>query len=164
MTCAWNYDRLYNLWTKCNNSMKNDEKTVIETVQVSEETTKKAPAKRGRPRKADVEAKKRGNRGVRGRPPGDAARINEFKARLLATSGDKVINKIITIALDDEHPGQMAALKMCMDRVLPVSYFEKDKATGGKSAVSITITGVGGETKIIGGEEPEGEIYEHEDS
>jgi len=68
--------------------------------------------KRGRPRKTEVEAKKRGNRGVVGRPPGDAARINEFKARLLATSGDKVINKIIHIALNDEHPGQMAALKI----------------------------------------------------
>lgn len=107
--------------------------------------------KRGRPRKTDIEAKKRGNRGVRGRPPGDAARINEFKARLLATSGDKVINKIINIAMDDEHQGQMAALKMCMDRVLPLSYFDKDKNNGGRSAVNITITGVGGDTQIIGG-------------
>ena len=108
---------------------------------------------RGRPKKTDIEAKKKGNRGVRGRPPGDAARINEFKARLLATSGDNVINKIIDIAQNDEHPGQMAALKMCMDRVLPVSYFEKDKATGGRNAVSITITGIGGDTTIVGGEE-----------
>jgi hypothetical protein len=132
--------------------MSDDSKTVIESVQVPK-------PKRGRPRKTDVEAKKKGNRGLRGRPPGDAARINEFKARLLATSGDKVITKIIDIALDDEHQGQMAALKMCMDRVLPVSYFEKDKTTGGKSSVSITITGVGGETKIIGSEE-EGEIID----
>jgi len=110
--------------------------------------------KRGRPRKSVVESKKKGNRGVRGRPPGDAARINEFKARLLATSGDKVITKIIDIAMDDEHQGQMAALKMCMDRVLPLSYFDKDKNNSGRSAVSITITGVGGDTTIVGGEEP----------
>ena len=108
---------------------------------------------RGRPRKDEIVAKKPGNRGVRGRPPGDAARINEFKARLLATSGESVINKIIDIAQNDEHPGQMAALKMCMDRVLPLSYFEKDKTTGGKSAVSITITGVNGNTTIVGSEE-----------
>src|SRR6056300_335370 len=95
--------------------------------------------KRGRPPKKEIEARKAGNRGVRGRPPGDAARINEFKARILATAGDRVIDKIINIALNDEHPGQMAALKMCMDRVLPVSYFEKDKMNGGRSAVSITI-------------------------
>jgi hypothetical protein len=139
------------------------EKTELTTqsVQVPTESEIKAPAKRGRPRKTDVEAKKKGNRGVRGRPPGDAARINEFKARLLATSGDKVINKIIDIALDDEHQGQMAALKMCMDRVLPVSYFEKDKTTNGRSAVSITITGVGGDTTIIGNDDAiEGEVID----
>lgn len=136
------------------------EKTLNTSVVVEEPPKRK----RGRPRKSEVEAKKRGNRGVRGRPPGDAARINEFKARLLATSGDKVISKIIDIALDDDHQGQMAALKMCMDRVLPVSYFEKDKNGSGRSAVSITITGVGGETTIVGGEqESEGEIYEHDD-
>ena len=99
-------------------------------------------AKRGRPPKAVVESKKKGNRVARGRPPGDAARINEFKARLLATSGDKVINKVIQIAQNDEHPGQMAALKMCMDRVLPLSYFDKDKNGGGRASVSITISGL----------------------
>lgn len=130
-------------------------KTTTKSIPITEDAGKKALAKRGRPRKTDVEAKKRGNRGVRGRPPGDAARINEFKARLLATSGDKVINKIIDIALDDEHQGQMAALKMCMDRVLPVSYFEKDKATNGRSSVSIMITGVGGDTTIVGNEDSE---------
>jgi len=35
----------------------------------------------------------------------------------------------------------MAALKMCMDRTLPVSMFEKDKAQRG--AVTINITGIG---------------------
>lgn len=108
--------------------------------------------KRGRPRKSEIAAKKPGNRGQVGRPPGDAARINEFKARLLATAGDNVINKIIQVALDDEHPGQMAALKMCMDRVLPLSYFDKDKNGSGKSSVSITITGVTGDTTIVGGD------------
>ena len=131
---------------------------------VTTEILEPVKRKRGRPKKSEVEARKKGNRGVRGRPPGDAARINEFKARLLATAGDRIIDKIIHVALDDEHPGQMAALKMCADRVLPVSYFEKDKTTGGKSAVSITITGVGGETTIVGGESPEGEVYDHEDT
>ena len=112
------------------------------------------PKRRGRPPKSLVESKKDGNRGKRSRPPVDAAAINEFKARLLATSGDKVINKVIEIAQNDEHPGQMAALKMCMDRVLPLSYFDKDKNGGGRSQVSITITGVGGDTTIVGTEEP----------
>ena len=107
-------------------------------------------AKRGRPRKADIAAKKKGNRNAIGRPKGDAARINELKARLLATSGDKVISKVIEIALEDGHPVQSAALKMCMDRVLPVSYFDKKNDTGGRNAISITITGVGGDTTIVG--------------
>lgn len=107
-------------------------------------------AKRGRPRKADIAAKKKGNRNAVGRPKGDAARINELKARLLATSGDKVIAKVIAIALEDGHPVQSAALKMCMDRVLPVSYFDKKNDTGGRNAISITITGVGGDTTIVG--------------
>jgi len=137
------------------------EEQKIETNIVSVETNP-PKRKRGRPKKSEVEAKKKGNRGVRGRPPGDAARINEFKARLLATSGDKVINKVIQIAQDDEHPGQMAALKMCMDRVLPLSYFEKDKTTGGRNAISITITGVGGDTTIVGSDDKteEGEIID----
>jgi len=107
-------------------------------------------AKRGRPRKADIAAKKKGNRNAIGRPKGDAARINELKARLLATSGDKVISKVIEIALQDGHPVQSAALKMCMDRVLPVSYFDKKNDTGGRNAVSITITGIGGDTTVVG--------------
>ena len=107
-------------------------------------------AKRGRPRKADIAAKKKGNRNAIGRPKGDAARINELKARLLATSGDKVISKVIEIALEDGHPVQSSALKMCMDRVLPISYFDKKNDTGGRNAVSITITGVGGDTTIVG--------------
>jgi len=131
-----------------------------ENEQNTSEIVEEPKRKRGRPRKNEVEAKKKGNRGVRGRPPGDAARINEFKARLLATSGDKVINKIIQIAQDDEHPGQMAALKMCMDRVLPLSYFEKDKQSGGKSSVQITITGVGGDTIITGDDAIEGEVVD----
>ena len=107
------------------------------------------PKRVGRPRKTDVEAKKSGNRGKRGRPPGDAAAINEFKARLLASPrSQKVLDSIMSAALDDEHKNQAAAWKLLMDRMLPVSYFEKDKNNTGRSSVSITITGVGGETII----------------
>ena len=105
----------------------------------------KPPVRRGRPPKAVIEAKKKP--GKVGRPAGDAARIAEFKARLLGTSGDKVINKVLQIAQQDDHPGQMAALKMCIDRMLPVSMFEKD-AKSGNRAVTINIVGVG-ETKIV---------------
>ena len=112
--------------------------------------TENTPKRRvGRPRKTDVEAKKSGNRGKRGRPPGDAAAINEFKARLLTSPrSQKVLDSIMNAALDDEHKNQAAAWKLLMDRMLPVSYFEKDKNNMGRSSVNITITGVGGETII----------------
>ena len=115
--------------------------------------------RRGRPPKQAVEAKKKGNRVARGRPPGDAAVINEMKARLLASpKSKKVLDSIMNAALDDEHKNQSAAWKLLMDRMLPVSYFEKDKATGGRNSVSITITGVGGDTVISGGEEEQEDI------
>jgi hypothetical protein len=124
----------------------------VESTQPEEKPLQPVKRKRGRPKKSEIEARKAGNRGKVGRPKGDAARINEFKARLLATAGDRVIDKVISIAMDDEHQGQMAALKMCVDRVMPMSFFDKDKNSAGKSSVSITITGVGGDTTIIGGE------------
>jgi multimeric flavodoxin WrbA len=63
------------------------------------------------------------------------------------------LDAIYNAALDDEHKNQAAAWKLIMDRMLPLSYFDKDKAGGGRAAVSITITGVGGETTTITGEE-----------
>ncbi len=108
--------------------------------------------KRGRPRKADVVAKK--NKGAVGRPKGETAIINEYRARMLASPrSEKVLDAIYNAALDDEHKNQAAAWKLIMDRMLPLSYFDKDKAGGGRAAVSITITGVDGTNTLIEGEE-----------
>jgi hypothetical protein len=96
----------------------------------------------GRPLKKDIEAKKKGNRGKVGRPAGDAARINEFKARLLGTSGDKIIETLIHKALDPNDKDQIAALKMCVDRVLPLSMFDAAKNSGTTPQISINITGL----------------------
>ena len=52
--------------------------------------------------------------------------------------------KLIEIAQNDDHPGQMAALKMAVDRILPASVFEAKK-DGSRVAVNITISGLGGE-------------------
>ena len=112
--------------------------------------------KKGRPKKKDVVSKTTGNRNKVGRPKGDASIINDYKARMLASpKSRKVLDSILSAALDDDHKNQAAAWKLCMDRLLPVSYFEKDKATGGKSAINISITGVGGETTINSGNEQE---------
>jgi hypothetical protein len=111
---------------------------------MSEEVVVKRKA--GRPKKSVIESKKVGKRGAVGRPVGDAGRIQELKARLLATTGDRVINKIVEIAMTDGHPVQGAALKMCVDRVLPLSYFDKDKAGGSTPQISINITGINSPT------------------
>ena len=104
---------------------------------------KKKP-KLGRPKKADILAKKKGHRETRGRPAGDAARIAEFKARLLGTSGEKIINTLISKALDPDDKDQIAALKMCVDRVLPLSMFDAAKNSGTTPQISINITGLSG--------------------
>ena len=108
-----------------------------------EPTVPAVVVKRGRPTKAAIEAAKKPGKGKVGRPKDDRGRILELKARLMATSGNKVIDKIIQIALEDGNPGQLAALKMCIDRQLPLSLFEKD-AKRGSNAITINITGVGG--------------------
>jgi hypothetical protein len=100
--------------------------------------------KLGRPKKADIVAKKKGNRGAVGRPAGDSARIAEFKARLLGTAGDKIIRTLIEKALDPDDKDQIAALKMCVDRVLPLSAFDASKQSGGTPQISINITGLTG--------------------
>ena len=99
--------------------------------------------KRGRPKKTDVVSKTAGNRGKVGRPKGDASIINEYKARMLASpKSNKVLESIFNAALNDDHKNQAAAWKLVMDRMLPLSYFEKDSASG-RQSVSITISGVG---------------------
>ena len=109
--------------------------------------------KRGRPPKQEVISKTAGHRNSVGRPKGDASIINEYKARMLASpKSKKVLEAIFNAALDNDHKNQAAAWKLVMDRMLPVSYFEKE-ASGGRSAVSITISNLGsGDTVISQGE------------
>jgi len=99
--------------------------------------------KRGRPKKSDVQALTKGNRGKTGRPKGDASAIEEYKARMLASPKSReVMESIFNAALDDDHKNQSAAWKLIVDRIMPLSYFEKDKLSNGRSAVSITINGI----------------------
>ena len=108
------------------------------------------PKRRGRPPKSEIVSRKRGEVGTRGRPKGDAAIINEYKSRMLTSpKSARVLESIFDAALNDDHKNQAAAWKLVMDRVLPSSYFEKDKAGGSKGGINISITGVGGETTVI---------------
>jgi len=84
-------------------------------------------------------------------PKTDNQRIKELKELMIRSGGKDVAEKVIQIALNDEHPGQMAALKMCLDRTLPMSMFEKDKSQ--RSAVTINITGLGVEPTVINQED-----------
>ena len=80
-------------------------------------------------------------------PKTDNQRIKELKELMIRSGGKDVAEKVIQIALNDEHPGQMAALKMCMDRTLPIGLFEKDKSQ--RSAITINITGLGETPTVI---------------
>jgi len=80
-------------------------------------------------------------------PKTDNQRIKELKELMIRSGGKDVAEKVIQIALNDDHPGQMAALKMCLDRTLPMSMFEKDKSQ--RSAVTINITGLGAPTPLV---------------
>ena len=99
--------------------------------------------KGGRPKKSAVTALKRGQRGVIGRPPGDAAIINEYKARMLnSPKSIAVLEKIFDAALDDEHPHQGAAWKLIADRIVPVSVFDTMKNANSTPTISINISGL----------------------
>jgi hypothetical protein len=97
---------------------------------------------KGRPPKSDLQAVKDRTKGKVGRPAGDAARLQEFKERLLATGGSRILDKMVEIAMTDGHPGQMAAMKLAVDRILPVSMFDAAKNAGGAPQISINITGL----------------------
>ena len=102
----------------------------------------------GRPKKSSVSSKKKGSRGVVGRPKGDAAIINEYKARMVNSPRSRaVMDAIFEAATDPDHKNQAAAWKLVMDRILPVAAFEKDIIKdAGRSAIQINITGVGSTT------------------
>lgn len=124
----------------------NDDYQSVSPPVLNEEGVEKKKVRKGRPPKAVIEAAKKPGKGKVGRPAGDNSRIAEFKARLLSTTGNKVIDTVLRKALDDSDKDQVACLKMCMDRLLPLSMFEKD-AKGQRNSVTINITGIG-EAKV----------------
>lgn len=103
--------------------------------------TKPSGNKRGRPPKKELQAIKE-NRPV-GRPKGDAAIINEYKLRMLnSPKSAKVLEAIYDAALNDEHKNQAAAWKLIVDRIVPVSVFEAQKAGSSVPTISINISGI----------------------
>jgi len=131
-------------------------RTIEDNYPPSEETLVKEakailnePEKRkaGRPKKGEIVAKKTKNKGVLGRPKGDTAIINEYKARMLnSPKSAKVLEAIYDAALNDDHKNQAAAWKLIVDRIVPVSAFEATKSGGGTPQISINISGLNSPT------------------
>lgn len=98
---------------------------------------------RGRPKKGEIVATKKKNKGIIGRPKGDAAIINEYKVRMLnSPKSAKVLEAIYDAALNDDHKNQAAAWKLIVDRIVPVSAFEASKGGNGVPQISINISGL----------------------
>ena len=96
-----------------------------------------------RPKKTELAAVKNKNKGIIGRPKGDKAIIDEYKARMLnSPKSAKVLEAIFDAALNDDHKNQAAAWKIITDRIMPLSAFESTKAGGNTPQISINITGL----------------------
>ena len=124
----------------------------MEFTPATEETqqTQQTPAKKkgGRPKgSVKMTIQRYANNPPKVLPKTDQQRLKVLKELMIRSGGKDVAQKVIEIALNDDHPGQMAALKMCIDRTLPISMFEKDK--GQRSAVTINITGLGQEPLVV---------------
>lgn len=120
----------------------------------------KEEKKRANRAKYDAERGRAGMKVVENQPlstvKGQKQAIQELKAKLLTEgNSNNILRKILEIAYNNEHPGQMNALKMCFDRLLPQSLFEEKNKTGDRPTISINITGLNDvqiEGKTIDGE------------
>jgi hypothetical protein len=110
----------------------------------------------GRPKKVK---KVKGKSNPVGRPKGEAGIMKGYRDRMLnSPKSRKVLDSIFSAALDDDHKNQAAAWKIVVDRIVPVSGFEKVAGTNTRNAISINITGVPGVE--IGGEASEDVVDE----
>ena len=87
----------------------------------------------------------------RGRPAGMRARQLELKQTLLEHPDvPKVVEKVLSAALDDEHKNQAVAQKILMDRILPISTFEKQ--FDNRARITINVSVIGKEFETLEGE------------
>jgi len=85
----------------------------------------------------------------RGRPAGMRARQLELKQTLLEHPDvPTVIETVVRTALDETHKNQTAAQKILMDRILPISTFDKKYDTQEKITINVSVI----EPKTIKGE------------
>ena len=68
-------------------------------------------------------------------------RLHELKAQFLSNKKlGPLVEKLFDVAMDDEHPGQMQAMKVITDKILPTQSFSSESKKS--SAVNITISGL----------------------
>ena len=87
----------------------------------------------------------------RGRPAGMRARQLELKQTLLEHPDvPAVIETVVRTALDETHKNQTAAQKILMDRILPISTF--DKQFEYREKITINVSVIGKESETLEGE------------
>lgn len=69
--------------------------------------------------------------------------MRDYRERMLASpKSRKVLETIFDAALDDDHKNQAAAWKLIMDRIAPISGFDKSAGASGRASIRVEITGV----------------------
>ena len=129
--------------------------------ETPQETEVEKPRKRGRPRKENRlmtrEQWEEENKKAKGRPRGLRTAVKKLEERLLAANRiEHVIDSIVRAATDDEHKNQAAAWKLLMDRMAPLSHYDK-KHGNEKPTIQINVTGL---ESISQSEVVEGEIVD----
>ena len=90
----------------------------------------------GRPSKTELESTKSLTKREQ------SAALKEFRQRLLLNpKSPKLIEKLFSLAFDDEAKNQSVALKILSDRLMPVAGFTSDGKQ--QASVSINISGIG---------------------
>lgn len=79
----------------------------------------------------------------RGRPKGKPSLAVALTHELINKKAENVVKKVLAIAMDDKHPKQMDALKMCFDRLAPMSVFERAAEAQKSRGIEININVVG---------------------
>lgn len=127
--------------------------------ELATDTSQPVKRGRGRPRKENrlmtrlqwEDQKKQ----VAGRPKGMRTAIKKLEERLLdANRIDLVIDSIVRAACDDENKNQAAAWKLIMDRMAPMSHYDKNKL-GDRPMININVT-TAGDTSM----KQVGEVYD----
>ncbi len=79
----------------------------------------------------------------------EKSQMKRYRAALLNNPMTlKVVEKSMEIAMDDTHSGQMQAMKLILDRALPVLGFSMEDKQKGSGGIQINITGLPQEKEV----------------